>query len=545
MSVFPSSRYSVPPLVITSARRVVVFVIILVFAGVGAEEARAALWLPAVLGEHMVLQSDVPAPFWGTCAPAARVRVRFVAAGGRAMADAETVADASGQWSVQLAALPAGLAGQIEVISGGEQKQLNDVVVGETWLCSGQSNMAYIVAYDTAPPEMVAAAQAEAKGAAGMIRFFVVRGLGADEPRNDVDGTWVVAAPENVGRCSAVAWNFAVALRSRLLRPIGLIVSAVGGSPVESWIARAALDRTHAAPDIWHRHEARLAGYTPAAMERHRAAEKQWLSEDPTVELRLRNARSRPQEPYSPTFAHVPVRLYNNRIHGLAPVALKGILWFQADGNFATPSEYPELIQTLITSWRKRWQTTLPFYYVELNNMRSRQVELRDERRGIQFVREAQNAALRLPATGVVTSIDLGVEDPHFPDKKTVGERLANLALNELYGQKAVVRSPQFLGWYLRDGKVRLRFEFADGLRVRGGGEPVGFVLRTGGEWTWAKVHLDGDEVVLDAPAICPPLALRYGWAENPVISLENRAGLPLRPFRTDTDPMLPYPTKP
>lgn len=167
---------------------------------------------------------------------------------------------------------------------------------------------------------------------------------------------------------------------------------------------------------------------------------------------------------------------------------------------------------------------------------------------GLAFIRNAQNAALSLPKVGVVTSIDLGVpdgSDAHFPNKKAVGNRLAALALNDLYGQPSLVNSPRFSGCTIEGNKVKSRFDYADGLRTKDSGPPKGFAI-CGPEhkWTWADGKIEGKEIVLWSDQVPNPIAIRYVWEANPVISVENSAGLPLRPFRTDSEPMKPYPTK-
>jgi sialate O-acetylesterase len=183
----------------------------------------------------------------------------------------------------------------------------------------------------------------------------------------------------------------------------------------------------------------------------------------------------------------------------------------------------------------------LPFYYVELNNMHDPQ-SLPVEPTGLAFIRDAQNGALDLPAVDVATSVDLGIaSDAHFPIKKPLGIRLANLAMNNLYGQPGLVHSPQLAGYAIDADKVRVRFKYADGLRTRNNGSLKGFAMRgESGKWFWAEGRIENQEIVLWSQQVPHPTAVRYAWAANPVLSVENKAGLPLRPFRTDSDAMLP-----
>jgi sialate O-acetylesterase len=222
-------------------------------------------------------------------------------------------------------------------------------------------------------------------------------------------------------------------------------------------------------------------------------------------------------------------------IHGLEPYTVKGVIWFQGDGNGQHPEEYPELIQTVIKTWRAHWGAELPFYYLEINNMFALQKDP-VERGALAPIREAQNAALELPHTGVVSTIDLGIaEDAHFPVKQPAGDRMAKLVLSEVYGiSEGEVHSPQFSGMSIEGNKVWLRFDHAEGLRTRSG-SLTGFALRgPDGTWTWADGKIDRGEIVLWNDQIAHPAAVRYGWANNPIISVENAVGLPLRPFRTD-----------
>jgi sialate O-acetylesterase len=409
-------------------------------------------------------------------------------------------------------------------------------VVGEVWLGSGQSNMSYPIRGYNTPERIVARAQAEAAQLHGAIRYFMVDWNSAAEPQDDVSGKWVVAAPENVGKCSALAWNFGVALQRRLRRPVGLLVTAYGGTPVEAWIPRPELDATMVATAIWRRHQEALSRYRPEQDVKFQADYARWLAANPG-DLRDIHASSRPPEPYGPTSRNAPVRLYNGMVHGLEPYTVTGVVWFQADGNQHRPAEYPELIRTLVKTWRRHWGEELPFYYVELNNMYEPQQKPVEER--LTLIRDAQNAMLDLPRTGVVSAIDLGVAlTAHFPDKKPLGERLANLVLAEIYHLPSPeVHSPEYAGCAMEGSRVRLRFRHAAGLRTRAGTPVKGFAIRgSRGDWLWAEGRIEGEEIVVWNEHLARPAAVRYAWASNPVISVENGAGLPLRPFRTDRD---------
>jgi sialate O-acetylesterase len=477
----------------------------------------------------MVVQADSPVPVWGWAAPGEEVTV--------ALADQSktTQASTNGKWKVTLDKLKSSDTPQTLTVKAKNTLTAEDVLIGEVWLGGGQSNMAYKVASSNVAPETLAEAKAQAASVRPAIRFFMTTSRGADEPQEDVAGQWKIAEPESISTCSAVAWYFGLALHQKLRVPVGLIVSSVGGTSAETWIPRKELDATSVAGAIWKRHQDALAGYTAEKMAKYKSEEETWRTANPTPELKIKNAKARPKEIYSPESHHAPVRLYNGKIAGLVPYAIKGIIWFQADGNNSHPEEYSELIQTLIRTWRAHWNAELPFYYVEMNNMHALQTKPDDDR-PLSQIREAQNGALQLPRTGVVASIDLGIaENAHFPVKKPVGDRLANLALTEVYGlQLGEVHSPEFVSATLEGDKVRIRLKYAEGLRVRDGAVR-GFVLQDeSGRWDWAEGKVDGNDLLVWSAHAPKPQALRYAWAENPIISMENGAGLPLRPFQID-----------
>jgi sialate O-acetylesterase len=227
-------------------------------------------------------------------------------------------------------------------------------------------------------------------------------------------------------------------------------------------------------------------------------------------------------------------------IRGLEPYTLRGVIWFQGDGNCPHPADYGVLFKTLITAWRAHFHdTSLPFYYVEMQNY-ARPQQKPVEPNALSEIREQQQAALELPNTDVATGVDVGIRIPnyeaHFPDKKSLGKRLAGLALDHLYGQPGLVHSPCLKTFKIEGNKIRLQLQYADGLRIRGNGDLTGFAIRGAeGEWVWAQGKIDGQDIVVWNDQIAKPTDVRYAWAYNPTISVENSAGLPLRPFRTDT----------
>jgi len=507
----------------------------------------AEIRLPAVIGDHAMLQAGKPIAIWGWATPGAQLTVFFASHDSSRLVAFRATADASGKWSGRMPAMKSGTAGQLQINSDKDgSKMVEDILVGEVWLAGGQSNMVYDLAGkrggDRNNPEEVAEiaqniviAQKEADAAKPPIRYFEVTSKGADQPEDDVKGTWVLADSSNVQSFSAVAWNFAVALQNKLHVPIGLVVSCVGGTPVELWMSKEALESTVAGAAVLDRHHQALAAVTPESIAKHKAEQKAWEAANPTPDLQRKNSASRPKPIYSSSSG--PIRLYNGMIHGLEPYTLRGIIWFQADGNGGHPLEYSELFQGLIKQWRADWKEQLPFYFVEMNNMREDPQTKPVQACWLCIIREQQHGGLLQPGTGMVAAIDVGTKNAHFPNKKPVGQRLAGLALRDCYGQPGQANSPMFKSFAVEANKIRLTFIDAEGLRVRGGGDLKGFTIRgNGGDWVWAAGRIDGRDIVVWSDQVPSPAAVRYAWASNPVISVENGAGLPLYPFRTDTD---------
>jgi sialate O-acetylesterase len=498
--------------------------------------ARADLTLPPLFSDHMVLQSGKASAIWGRGNASAGVRVRFCDETGAVRSEAAASVAADGKWALKLPPLPAGTAGFLEIRSASETKKIEDVLVGEVWLGSGQSNMEYRTAASNVPEKIAGIAREEAAAATPQIRFFVVeKKAGQPKPLEEVGGRWTIITPGNVGGVSAVSWYFAQALHEKLEVPVGMIVSCWGGTPVEAWMSREMLDGTKASKEIWERHEKLIASYTPEKVQKLRDEMAAWQKANPTPELQRKNAKAKPKYPYWAESSRVPVRLYNGMLHGLIPYTLQGVIWYQGEANASRPGIYGELIRAMVNGWRKAWGEELPFYYVELAGHKKPQGEPSEG--GLAVIREAQAEVLQLPKTGVATAVDLGLSDDiHPPYKKEVGQRLAGLALSEVHGLNVPAKSPSYRSSKVEGDKIRLSFDDASGLRSRDGGEVKGFAITDGeGQWKWAQAEVEGEEVIVWSEGVSQPSAVRYGWANFPVLSLVNAAGLPLRPFRTDT----------
>ncbi|HYE99375.1 MAG TPA: sialate O-acetylesterase [Planctomycetota bacterium] len=421
-----------------------------------------------LFNDHMVLQRDRPVPVWGTADAGAKVEV--VIAGKRASA----TAGKDGRWKLVLDPLPAG--GPHELRIG--ERTLRNVMVGEVWLCSGQSNMGWSVRLSADPEKEIAAAKHP------RLRLFTVPKTIADAPRTDVEGAWQACDPTTVVQFSAVAYHFGRNVMESQNVAVGLIHSSVGATRAQAWVSREAL--------------ATVPNFQPNTVEQ--------------------------------TPLH---SLWNGMIAPLAPFGIRGVIWYQGEGNIGSPFVYRDLFQTLIRSWREAWgQGDFPFLYVQLANHLARRDPSHESYWA--YLRDSQTAALSVPRTAMAVTIDIGDEaDIHPKNKREVGRRLALAAEAVAYGRSIVYSGPFFESARLEGGRVRVTFKHADGLQSRG---PLkGFAIAgSDRRFVWADAAIEGATVVVSSPDVPRPSHVRYGWADNPEATLYNGAGLPAVPFRTD-----------
>lgn len=457
----------------------------------------------------MVLQAHAPAPVWGYAEPGAVVTV--------AIGDQrhEAVAAEDGSWRVTLKPLTVGGPYNLRVETPAASIVYRDILAGEVWLCSGQSNMEW-------PLDKVDEAEAVLPTTSNsQIRLFDVARASLAEPTQELTGNWTASSPESAARFSAVAYYFGRLLQHRLDRPIGLIHSSWGGSRIEAWMPRSLLETLPQADELLATFDAIQAGDL-----------------DPDSERNLPRTGTQ----------RAPAHLYNGMIEPLAPYRLAGVIWYQGEANQRNAEDYAVLFPAMIQNWRARWQQEIPFYYVELANFRERQVNPVENEQNWPVVRQSQKAALRLPATGVATAIDVGVADDIHPrDKKTVGERLAKAVLADMYNHASGDdHSPRYADHTLEAGQVVVTLSHAEaGLVFRPQeGEPHGFALQDAeGNWHWAAtVEVQGKTIRLAHPDISEPRAARYAWADNPFLSVFSPGGLPLLPFQTDAPAAPPLP---
>lgn len=472
--------------------------------------------LPALFSDGMVLQRDVEIPVWGKARAGERVVVGLSGRG------AETVADATGAWRVRLPAMPPGGPHSLTV-TGDNRLVVSDVMIGEVWFASGQSNMEWIVREsDDAAAEIAAANHPR-------VRIFRVQRAVADAPSDDCEGKWLVASPQTAGWMTAVGYHFARTLSADLDVPVGVINASRGSARIIPFIPRPAIDGAAVfSEDLARWREA--VGNHPG----RRAAYEAKLAEAAASGAR------KPEPPYGPGHYNQPGGLYNGMVAPATPYAIRGFLWYQGEADARRAVQYGEAFPLLIRSWREAWgRGDLPFLFVQLAPYNAPQGGFPAEGTARAELREVQERTLALPATGMVVALDLGGPDSqeHPRAKRPVGERLARLAGSIAYGRGGVVEGPRYRAHRIEGGVVRIAFQpgTAGGLAARGGGEITGFQVAGGdGVFHPASVRVEGETVVVSSPVTPAPVAVRYAFANDPVCNLVNAAGLPAAPFRTD-----------
>jgi len=533
--------------------------------------ARADVRLPAIFGDHMVLQQDATLPVWGWADAGEEVTVTL----GQGPA-AKTTAAADGSWRVNLKPVPSSNEPTTLTVAGRNTVTFQDVLVGEVWVCSGQSNMAWSVWGADGGAE-------EAKTARDpLMRIFLAERAKSIKPETDITGKWVPLGPDTTGNFSAVAYFFGRDLRKTLQRPVGLIGTYVGGTPAQAWISLPSLQKDppfsmyiDQAARVRESYEKTSVEY-PALKTKYDEEQKQWQTEVGTpyeaamkdwqaaVEKARAEGTSAPERPEPSRRAPnppaepdggwgYPGNLFNAMIAPLIPYAIKGVIWYQGESNgfqADLATEYKTLFPRLITDWREKWGGgDFPFLFVQLSSFKEPQKEPSETvAAGLAWplLREAQFQTLSLPNTGMATTIDIGdVTDIHPKDKLDVGLRLARAARHIAYGENLVYSGPLYDSFQVEGNKIRLKFRQAgSGLAIgvapwpaglKPGSELTGFAIAGEDQkWLWARAQINGDSVVVWNDAITTPAAVRYGWANHPTANLYNKEGLPASPFRTD-----------
>ena len=455
--------------------------------------ALAEVKLPQVIASNMVLQRNMPVPIWGTADAGEKVTVTFCGQSKSAAADAK------GAWKVTLDKLKTNAKGATMVVKGSNTITLSNILVGEVWVGSGQSNMQWSLTRSANPKEEIATAKYP------KIRLFLVPRRPSATPLADINAKWAECSPKTVPNFSAALYFFGRHLHKELNVPMGLIATAGGGTRVEPWIPQCGLDGE---PDL-----------KPQATDARKAASG------------VKGRRSHQS----------PAMLYNGMVRGLVPFAIRGAIWYQGESNMGEGMKYFVKKRALIDGWRKVWgQTTgapdgsgkFSFYLVQLAPF----ARYRDGQQ--PYIWEAQTACLTLPNVGMCVTTDItgNLNDIHPKDKQNVGKRLALWALAKDYGKDIVYSGPLYKSMAVEGKTIRLSFDSVGGGLVSRDGKPLSWFTIAGADKKFVKASakIDGKTVVVSCDAVAKPAAVRFGWSKKAVPNLNNKAGLPASPFRTD-----------
>lgn len=484
--------------------------------------------LASPLSDHMVLQREKPVAVWGWADAGEKVTVAFAGQSKTATAEAD------GRWSLKLDAMPASAESRTLVVSGKDSHkvELADVLVGEVWLGSGQSNMAMTVSRCYRYDIEKAAAQLP------LIRHYRETSGAAELPQAEGKGTWQTCTAETVGTFSAALYFFGREIHKELGVPVGLINTSVGGTPIEAWVSD---DVQRSDPETKANFDQRLETYIKfdpvQAAELHQKQVAKWRAAAAKAKAEGKPfTTSAPRNPVATQkLKGGPAGLFNGKVVNLAPYTLRGMLWYQGEANTRIqPELYHKQLSQLVTSWRTLWNDELPFAWVQLPNYTA-------PGEGWPRVRESMLKTLELPKTGMAITIDLGdAKDIHPKNKQEVGKRLSYWALGTVYGkQVAAISGPLPANSNTSGTAITIAFKHTEGgLKSMVSGPLTGFeIAGTDQQWKAAEAKIVGETVVVSSPEVAMPVAVRYAWKDWPAYSLANGAGLPASPFRTDDWP--------
>ncbi len=541
-----------------------------------AAAARADVKPSALFSDHMVLQSGMAVPIWGTASPGEKVTVTFEGQSKSATTGAD------GKWMVKLAKLKAGGPNEM-TIAGKNTITIKDVLVGEVWLGSGQSNMTFYVSTKGPGHQPYGMLDEEKEIAAAnypQLRMFTVKTTKSYVPEADVEGIWEVCSPATVANFSAAGYLFGRDLNQALKEPVGILLSAYGASTAEAWVPREAMAADPKLKPMLDKFDAR-EDYFKA----HPTGSNDAEAPPAPQTLNARAGAPRPGAPPTPVRdpaqdQHQPTVLWNGQIAPLVPYAIKGAIWYQGEsivGGADGLMLYPHTMDVMVTEWRKHWgEGNFPFYAVQLAGQKNVSNN--------PMVREEQAKILALPNTGLAITIDTGeATNVHPKNKEPLGDRLSRIALANAYGRKVEFSGPMYASMKVQGSAIRVKFTHAAGLKAAPTpNELVGLLpdspvapraaavpgaprtapapvlvtssapnpaaIADAAHLHWfqiagadqkfvdAEAKIDGDSVVVSSPQVSAPVAVRYAWDDYPdTANLYNSAGLPAAPFRTDS----------
>lgn len=491
-----------------------------------ALSARADVKLASPFTDHMVLQRELPVPVWGWADPGEKVTVQFAGQTKTATADAD------GKWRVDLAALTTSaesrdfVVSSVNLASQISNLKLQDVLVGEVWLGSGQSNMVFPVAKNGGPYGLINEAEEIAAANYPLIRMFTGTGptVKSATPQTTVVGEWKVCSPATAGGFSAVGYLFARELQKEIKVPIGIITLASGASCAQAWIRREAMLDDADFKAALDRFDGQVKAYVPPTAEARAAQQAAAAAARAAGQRAPRGGAANPAQDQ-----HNPTVCFNGMIAPVIPYAIRGVLWYQGESITAPKELFPKWNAQLIADWRKLWGRELPFAFVQLAAL--------DNSSNSPQVREWQAEALKIPGTAMAVTIDIGDQkDVHPHNKAPLGDRLARIALANVYGRKIEFSGPVVTDTTVEGKAVHVEFSHADGgLTAKDGALKTFEIAGFDGKYFPADAKIQGNQVILTAAEVAAPVAARYAWSNYPEgANLYNLAGLPAAPFRTD-----------
>jgi sialate O-acetylesterase len=489
-------------------------------------DAHAEVKLAPIFGSEMVLQRDRTVPVWGKAETGEKVTVSFVGQ------TKTTTAGADGKWRVDLDPLATNSTPQTLTVSGSNTIVLTDVLIGEVWVCSGQSNM------DWKLPDTENGSEATAAANHPDLRlFFVPR---RERPKgNALEGSqWRACTPESAKMFSAVGYYFGMELQKHLDVPVGLIHSSWGGTPAEAWTTLEYLEQHEWLRPIVEREKAAAAKRSQLKADYDEAVRK-WTEEAEKARAEGRRPTTRPAQPRELRMTWVPAFLWEGMLEPAVPFAIRGAIWYQGESNADRAQQYRVLLPTMIKAWRDKWgQGDFPFLIVQLTNFMAESAEPQDP--DWAHLRDAQlHTARTVPNTGLIVTLGLGdARDIHPKNKKDVSKRASRWALETVYGQRVGRSGPVFESARAQGNKMILRFTYVgDGLQTSEGDTLDEFIIAGDDKvWHWAQARIVGrDEIEVWSDRVSSPKAVRYAWSNNPKHpNLTNSTGIPASPFRTD-----------
>ena len=489
----------------------------------------AELSVCGLFSDHMVLQEHVDNHVWGTAKPGQEIALEID------KHQWTCKSNTNGAWSTKIPALNSGWDYTLR-IKAETQIEIKHVAVGEVWVAGGQSNMQFGVGKALHKTE----AQTACDQSKGQLRIIKIPQRVSQTPLSDVNAKWVSLNKQNCHAYSAVAVFYAAQLQQKLNKPIGIIQCCIGGTVAETWMSPAALqhDKYQALHVGW---EALLKEWYPGIDPRKVYKEKcaRWPAEKEKALAAGKPAPPWPSMPKGPDHPNRLSALYNGMLYGITPYTIKGCIWYQGESNAYRAIQYRSLLKDLILDWRKHWGADMPFLMVEICSYQTPQKGPVDPH-VYPVARESQRVvAQELDHCDLVCILDLydlkNPADIHPKNKRDVGQRLAQLALNQVYKQETTYSGPRLASHQIKGDAIILQMSHAEGMRAKDNGELKGFALAGADhKWHWADASISGTTITLRSKHVQKPVAAAYAWAGVPIGNLVNEAGLPAFGFRTD-----------